>query len=270
MTIQHTTSIERDAARLHEVLPWYVNGTLSEADREWVEQMLADDSGPAGSTCGDLDFDRQLAVAFEQKVAQVPADIGWAGLVQRVRADAAPQVMGRGMGREAQGREAQGHEARGHEARGQAVQGNEAPGAPRPARRDAAGGSWMQRLAQLAAPLMSPRIGMAMAALLAVQTIAIGVLVSERSGGGPDTVQYRSAADARPVAAIRALLDESITEKVLRDSLTANGASIVEGPNRLGEYWIMTGTRDPEAVAASLREAGVIASFVIDHRPMGR
>ena len=52
----------------------------------------------------------------------------------------------------------------------------------------------------------------------------------------------------------------------MREALTANGASIVEGPNPLGEYWIVTGERDPEGVANALRTAGVIASYVIDQR----
>jgi hypothetical protein len=120
-------------------------------------------------------------------------------------------------------------------------------------------------LARLVAPLMSPQVGMAMAVLVAVQAIAIGVLVGERQGSG-DTVEYRSGSQAAPVPAIRALLNESVTEKVLREALTANGARIVEGPNPLGEYWIVTGERDPEGVANALRTAGVIASYVIDQR----
>jgi hypothetical protein len=117
---------------------------------------------------------------------------------------------------------------------------------------------------------MSPQVGMALAVLVAVQTIAIGVLVGERGGAGGDMAEYRSAADARPVTAIRALLNDSVTEKVLRAALTENGATIVDGPNPLGEYWIVTDARDPEAVARSLRDAGVIASYVIDQRQQGR
>ena len=37
MTIPRTTPIERDPQRLQEVLPWYLNGTLTEEDRVWVD-----------------------------------------------------------------------------------------------------------------------------------------------------------------------------------------------------------------------------------------
>jgi hypothetical protein len=233
MGIRDTTPIERDAARLEEALPWYLNGTLAEADRAWVEQMLAADSEAAGDCRDQFEFDRRLAEAFEQKVAQVPADIGWSSLIRRVRADAA--------------------------AAGPIEQG--AAGA---------GGSGMRRLPRLVAPVMTPRMGMAMAVLLAAQAIAIGVLRNKRQAREAATVEYRSGGRARPVPAIRARLNDSITEKVLREALLANGAGIVEGPNRLGEYRIVTGDRDPGLVAGALRAAGVIASYVIDQRQQRR
>lgn len=243
MTVDRTTPIERDPARLEEVLPWYFNGTLDQADRAWVEQMLADD-GQDLQRAGlrrQLAFDSHLTDAFEEKLAQVPADIGWDGLLQRTRTDvesaaAAPLA---------------------------------APAAGRRMDRGDVDGSWLQRLARLLAPMMSPQLGMAMAVLVAVQAIAIGVLIGDRQSGA-DTVEYRSGTGAEPVAAIRALINENVTEKVLRQALTANGASIVQGPNPLGEYWIVTEQRDPEVVAQALRDAGVVASYVLDRRVPGR
>jgi hypothetical protein len=230
--IRHTTPLERDPARLREALPWYANGTLGADDRAWVEQALAADDDPA--LRDDLSSDRRLAEALEQKLAEVPADIGWATLLQKVRTDAA---------REATAAPAQG---------------------------GGASESWMQRIARLLSAGLSPRLGMAMAVLVAVQAVALGILVGERQAGGPDTVEYRSGPGAGPVTAIRALFHESITEKTLREALAANGATIVDGPNPLGEYWIVTGAGDPEAVARALRDAGVIANYVIDQRQAGR
>jgi len=232
--LRHTTPVDRDVARLREALPWYSNGTLDDADRAWVEQALA--AGDRGLR-DELEFDRQLAEAFDQRLAEVPADIGWARLLQQVRSDAAP--------------------------------------AAATARRGGAGGavaqdSWLQRLSRLLSAGVSPRLGMAMAVLVAVQAVAIGILVGERGVGGSDTVEYRSGAGAPPVTAIRALFNESVTEKTLREALAANSATIVDGPNPLGEYWIATANSDPEAVARSLRDAGVIATYVIDQRPVGR
>jgi len=229
--IRHTTPLERDPARVGEALPWYANGTLDAEDRAWVEQALATDDP---SLRRDLSFDRGIADAFEQQLSEVPADVGWSELLRKVKADAARQV------------------------------------AATPAAQTAAGESWLQRLGRLLSAGPSPRLGMAMAVLVAVQAVAIGILVGERQAGGPDTVEYRAGPGARPVTAIRALFNESITEKSLRDALATNGATIVDGPNPLGEYWLVTGAADPEAVARALREAGVIATYVIDQRQVGR
>jgi hypothetical protein len=187
-----------------------------------------------------------VAAVFEQKVAEVPADIGWARLMQQVRADAAPPLAAQGL------------------------RGRDGSVAASPGQRSRSGETWVQRLSRLLTPAMPPRLGLALAVVVAAQTLAIGVLLSGRESGGSDTVEYRSAGGAKPVAAIRALLNETITEKALREALSATGANIVDGPNGLGEYWIVAGNADLEAVAASLRQAGVIASYVIDHRPQGR
>jgi len=69
---------------------------------------------------------------------------------------------------------------------------------------------------------------------------------------------------------IRALLNETTTEAALRAALLANEAVIVDGPNALGEYWILPAGQSVETVATVLRDAGVIASFAIDHRPRVR
>ena len=223
MTISQITPIERDPERLQEILPWYLNDTLAEQDRLWVEQALsAADAAGNDDVRRQLEWDRRLAAAFEQRLDEVPADIGWTRLMQQVRADAA------------------------------------------------SGESWLQRLSRLVTPVMSPRLGMALAAGMVAQTIGIGVLLSGREAGVPDTVEYRAGEGARPVVTIRALLNETITEKALREALTAAGVSIIDGPNGLGEYWMVAGSADPETVAASLREAGVISSYVIDHRAVGR
>ena len=39
-----TTPLPRDPDRLDEALPWYLNGTLEEADRAWVEQALREEA----------------------------------------------------------------------------------------------------------------------------------------------------------------------------------------------------------------------------------
>lgn len=254
------TPVERDPARLAEALPWYLNGTLSASDRAWVEQTLRDEEAAGrGDASRQLELDRRLAEALDRKLEEIPADIGWARLVQRVRADGAPAGPAARLAAATPSGTSRTARKGGMGSKGGEV--DEAGG----------GGSWLQRLARLVSSFMSPQLGMAMAALLAIQTIALGVLMTQQQGNGrSDSVEYRAGGGRKPVAAIRALMNESITEKAMREALTANGASIVEGPNPLGEYWIVTGARDPDAVANSLRDAGVIASYVIDQRLQGR
>ncbi len=234
-----TTPLPRDPERLDEALPWYLNGTLDEADRAWVEEALREASDRAGAEAAllrSLEFDRRTAESLEQRLAEIPADVGWAELIRKVRADVAP--------------DADAARPRG---------GGAAAGGP----------TWRERISRFMAPLMSPQLGMAMAALVVAQAVVIGALVG-RDGGGPDTVEYRSGAGVTEIMAIRALINESVTEKALREALQANGATIIDGPDPLGQYWIVTGSRDPETVAAALREAGVVASYVIDRRVQAR
>ncbi len=234
-----TTPLPRDPDRLDEALPWYLNGTLEEADRAWVEQALREEAERAGESAEllrSLEFDRRTAESLEQRLAEIPADVGWAELIRKVREDVAPEPAAARRG-------------------GTSVR--------------AGGETWRERLARFVAPLLSPELGMAMAALVVVQAVVIGALVG-REGGEPDTVEYRSGAGVTEVVAIRALVNETVTEKALREALQANGATIVDGPDPLGQYWIVTGERDPETVAAALRDAGVVASYVIDRRVQRR
>ena len=269
------TVIDRDPNRIDEALAWYQNGTLSEDDRAWVEQRLAADPALRER----LDFDRRTAGGFEALAARVPADIGWAGLEQRIRADlasasaagaasaattpaAAPQTRLEDAIRIGRAR----HDATA--ARGDPVGADS--GSRQPGRRagpSAAGGrpgGLFTGFMDWLGAYLTPQVGAALATLLIIQTVAVGFLV----GGGqqPDaSAEYRTLGDARPVTMIRVLFDESVTERQLREGLVAQRATIVEGPNALGEYWIATRS-DPQEVARALQQAGLVASYVIDQR----
>ncbi|MGE0799393.1 MAG: hypothetical protein AB7G13_25490 [Lautropia sp.] len=255
MVTRPTTPIERDPARLEDALPWYRNGTLSGDDRAWVEAQLAAGDDPARIAArAAAEFDAKIEAEFEAQIAELPADLGWERLLARTRADAAGAGTARGFAGTAglAGMAGRGGTARQGGAAGQ-------------------GGtdSMWQQLSSWFAGLLSPQLGMAMAALLVVQAVAIGWLATDGEGTG-DTVEYRSGAGAQPVESIRALLNAGTTEQALRDALLANRAIIIDGPNDLGEYWILAPDRPAEPVAAALRDAGVIATYAIDHRPRVR
>ena len=77
--------LNRDTTTLAEATPWYLNDTLSDADRAWFEAELARDERLANA----LKFDQQIAATLDQRANEVPADLGWDRLLRRVRADEA-------------------------------------------------------------------------------------------------------------------------------------------------------------------------------------
>lgn len=239
-----TTAIERDPQRIDEYLAWYQNGTLSDDDRQWVESCLEADPALRER----LAFDEETALGFERLLSSVPADVGWSKLQERIRADAA-----------ATRQDATRQDG--------TRDGTRQDGAGRGSTQRAAGRgsdsrSLSARLFDWIDGLMTPQLGAALAALVVIQTVGVGYLIGTRE---EPAVEYRSLGDARPVMVLRVLFDESITERRLRDGLTAQGATIVDGPNALGEYWIAT-RGDPTQVAKALQEAGLVASFVVDQR----
>jgi Putative zinc-finger len=69
--------------RFNELLPWYVNGTLDDADRAWVEQHLAEHP----EAREELDWFRSLQTQMRQDVPAVPQTIGLARTLHLIRGD---------------------------------------------------------------------------------------------------------------------------------------------------------------------------------------
>lgn len=223
MKPEMNTEIDRDADRLAELMPWYENGSLSADDHAWVESQLANDPAAARA----LAFDRQIGETLQAQANELPADLGWEKLLQRVRTDAAPATSATAQG--------------------------------------AVSGGFFNWLASL----LTPRVGMAMAALLAVQTIGIGLLVNDRAGID-NTVEYRSVGGVAPHPVIRAVFADDLTNEQMRDSLLDQGLVIVDGPNQLGEYQLIAAEADLGALAEQLKAAGILSRYAIDQRVMYR
>ena len=69
--------------RFNELLPWYVNGTLDEADRKWVEQHLA--AHPEARE--ELAWHQALQAHVKQDAPAVPATVGLARTLHLIRGD---------------------------------------------------------------------------------------------------------------------------------------------------------------------------------------
>ena len=69
--------------RFQELLPWYVNGTISDADRAWVDRYVADD--PLARA--ELDWYRSLSTRMKDSAPAVPATIGLSKAMTLIRGD---------------------------------------------------------------------------------------------------------------------------------------------------------------------------------------
>ncbi|MEP7295350.1 MAG: zf-HC2 domain-containing protein [Burkholderiales bacterium] len=69
--------------RFQELLPWYVNGTISDADRDWVDRHVAED--PLARA--ELDWYRSLSTRMKDSAPAVPATIGLSKVMTLIRGD---------------------------------------------------------------------------------------------------------------------------------------------------------------------------------------
>ncbi len=232
-----STPVDRDHSSAADIAPWYLNETLSDDDRAWFESTLAED--PRGADA--LAFDRRIAAALQHRAEEIPADIGWNRLLQRMRTESAAQSA----------------------SSTDRVRSVAAPALAN----GGAGNTFGERIQGWLSSFWSPNVGAAMAAVLIAQTAAIGYLVSEPG----DSVSYRSVADVKPEPVIRALFVESITEAQLRAALLESGLNIVSGPDSVGQY-LLIGESDADLAEAAtrLRAAGVVNSVALDQRPVAR
>lgn len=71
------------AERFAELAPWYVNGSLSAADRTWVDNYLAE----FPEARAELAWFASLQTRIKESLPEVPANIGLDKVMRRIRAD---------------------------------------------------------------------------------------------------------------------------------------------------------------------------------------
>jgi hypothetical protein len=76
--------------RFEESVFPYMNGTLDESGRKWVEHYLREHA----QARRDLAYYQQLKQGLHESVEQLPAEVGWARVMQRVRNDGQPVASG--------------------------------------------------------------------------------------------------------------------------------------------------------------------------------
>lgn len=80
-----------DRRRFEELVPWYVTGEITPADRAWVEGYLADHPDAKAAVA----WHRSLAGAVDAQLSALPEDAGWQGLAARLKAETAAAAMPR-------------------------------------------------------------------------------------------------------------------------------------------------------------------------------
>jgi len=126
--------------RFDELLPFYINGTLSTADRAWVEGYLTEHP----SARAELQWYESLQTRLREDVPPVSSEVGMERALRRIRAERL------------------------------ASQGTRRPAAPSPLERLR---GWL--VGVLPQPMLRPAFASAMA-IVAVQTVVIATLVVER------------------------------------------------------------------------------------------
>jgi hypothetical protein len=69
--------------RFDELLPWYANGTLDEADRAWVDQYLSEHP----EARAELDWYHSLSQRLQDSAPAVPESLGLAKAMTLIRGD---------------------------------------------------------------------------------------------------------------------------------------------------------------------------------------
>jgi hypothetical protein len=214
--------------RFDELLPFYVNGTLAEADREWFDAHLRQHPQAAA----ELDSCRTLQARIRADVPAVAADAGLARAMGRIRSEAAaPQQQPR-----------------------RAVQ---------PSLLQRVGG-WLSAL--LPQPLLKPAFAAALA-VVAVQGIVIVQMAGEDDEASmirstPASVPVEQG------PYLKVNFKGDARESDIRLLLVEVHGSLAAGPGQLGDYYVRVPAAQADAAAGTLKASAIVdAVAVVDALP---
>jgi hypothetical protein len=219
---------ERIHQRIWELLPWYVNGTLAEGERERVEAHL----GECRRCTEEVEACRQTATGMKSlgEVAPSPHPVQLQRTLARID-------------------EAERTERRSREQ-------------PREEPEDVA----IPRLGMVRALVAAtPRpLRGALVAQVAVIVLLVGVLVWGELHSAPGAALYQTLSDAaaRPARTpLRVMFSPRATEKEIRELLLAVHGEIAAGPTPLGVYTVEVPTAGdpPSLVLARLRSESAVS-----------
>lgn len=214
--------------RFDELLPFYVNGTLSEADRSWFETYLREHP-QAGA---ELNWCQALQAKLRDDVPAVSSEVGLERAMRRIRSE------------------------------------GPAPQAARRAASPSLGErlhDWFASL--LPQPLLRPAFAGALA-VIALQTVVIVQMVGEAGDDASQIRAIPGASVAEQGPYLKVNFKGEAREADIRMLLVEVHGSLAAGPGQLGDYYLRIPPQQVAAVAGKLQASGIVdAVAVVDALP---
>ena len=201
-----------------DLIPWYANGTLSTADREYVESEL--NSHPAYR--GELDFYQALRRKLQADTPTIDRAAGLADAMKRIREQ--PALVGE-IGGNSAGRELRSH----------------------------SGGLiawWRGVFCEVSGSRLAYGVG---AVVIAVQAAFISALLTREEPYSDLRSSAAVASSAGPF--IKVNFKPDTREADVRFLLVGVGASIVGGPTQLGDYYLYLEAKRTDWAAQQLKSS---------------
>ena len=214
--------------RFDELLPFYVNGTLSEADRAWVETYVREHPKAAA----ELHWCRSLQTKIREDQPAVSSEVGMERALSRIRSEGpAPQLARRA-----------------------------AQASVMDKLRD-----WFASL--VPQPMLRPAFIGAMA-VVALQTVVIVQMAgnSDDDAGQIRAIPGKSVLEQGPWLKVN--FKAEAREADIRMLLVETHGSLAAGPGQLGDYYVRIPAAQVAAVSDKFKASGIVdAVSVVDALP---
>jgi hypothetical protein len=219
------------STRFEELLPFYVNGTLDENDRAWVDGYLREHPAAAA----ELDWTRSLQARIHEDVPAVSSEVGMERALRRIHSEGPAPVRAR-----------------------QAA----APSLLEKLR------DWFSSI--VPQPMLRPALAGALA-LVAVQTVVIVQMAGEPIDDASQmrAIPGSSVVDEGPYLKVN--FKGEAREAEIRLLLVEVHGSLAAGPGQLGDYYVHVPAQQIAAVTDKLRASSIVDGVaVVDGLPTRR
>jgi hypothetical protein len=209
--------------RFDELLPFYVNGTLGSADRDWVDAYLREH--PHANA--EVDRCRTLQQRIRDDVPAVSSEVGLDRAIARIRREGpAPQLARRAA-------------------------------APTLTERV---GAWFSAL--VPQPLLKPAFAAALA-VVAVQGVVIVQMVAERDDESSLVRSMPPGQVVEQGPYLKVNFKSDAREADIRLRLVESHGSLAAGPGQLGDYYVRVPAAQAETLAAQFRASAIVDGVAI-------